>query len=73
MSQVLKKACGYMLIYSIKIRNFKKDIFHKIHYLLNYQKRHIAFLAQVLDYFNVDHLLSEMLSTRSYYNTPDWI
>lgn len=53
-------------------QSFDMSIFLKILDLLNYQKRHIAFLAQILDYFNVLHLLSEMLSTRSDYNIPKW-
>jgi hypothetical protein len=51
---------------------FNQDIFLLLHKLIGYQKKDIAFLSQVLDYFRVEHTLSTLLSNRSLYKIPLW-
>lgn len=53
-------------------KQFNQDIFLLLHKLIEYQKKDIAFLSQVLDYFGVEHKLSTLLSNRSLYKIPLW-
>lgn len=51
---------------------FNQDVFLLLHKLIGYQKKDIAFLSQVLDYFRVEHTLSTLLSNKSSHKIPVW-
>ena len=53
-------------------KKYNQDIFLLLNKLIGYQKKDIAFLSQVLDYFGVKHKLSTLLSNRSSYKIPLW-
>lgn len=62
----------FLMVAQSICEQFNKNIFLLLYKLIRYQKKDIAFLSQVLDYFGVEHALSTLLSNRSSYNIPDW-
>lgn len=53
--------------------SFDEKTFFIIHRQLNYQKKHIAFLVEILNLHSVTQNLSSLLSERSNYHIPIWL
>lgn len=62
----------FLMIAQSFCKQYNQDVFLLVHKLIGYQKKDIAFLSQVLDYFGVEHTLSTLLSNRSLYEIPLW-
>jgi hypothetical protein len=54
-------------------KSFDAKTFFIIHRQLNYQKKHVAFLVEILNYYAVKHSLNSLLSHRSKYYIPPWL
>ena len=50
--------------------SFDEKTFLIIHKQLNYQKKHMAFLVEILNFYAVKHCLNSLLSNRSKYHIP---
>ena len=62
----------FLMVAKSFCKQYNQDIFLLLNKLIGYQKKDIAFLSQVLDYFGVEHTLSKQLSNRSLYKIPLW-
>lgn len=62
----------FLMVAKSFCKQYNQDIFLLLNKLIGYQKKDIAFLSQVLDYFGVEHTLSSLLSNRSLYKIPLW-
>lgn len=63
---------NFWYLLNLFCKQYNQDIFLLLNKLIGYQKKDIAFLSQVLDYFGVEHTLSTLLSIRSLYKIPLW-
>jgi len=54
-------------------KGFDERTFFIIHRQLNYQKKHVAFLVEILNFHSVTQNLSSLLSERSNYHIPIWL
>ena len=54
-------------------KSFDEITFLLIDRQLRYQKKHIAFLVEILNYYFVTHSLNSLLSDRSNYHIPTWL
>lgn len=54
-------------------KSFDEKTFLIVHRQLNYQKKHVAFLVEILNYYAVTHSLNSLLSHRSKYHIPPWL
>lgn len=53
-------------------KQFNHNTLMLLHQRICYQKKEIAFLVEVLDYFKIKHQISLLLSKRSTYHVPSW-
>ena len=54
-------------------KSFDEKTFLIVHRQLNYQKKYIAFLIEILNFYCITHDLNSLLSDRSNYHIPIWL
>ena len=54
-------------------KSFDEKTFLIVHRQLNYQKKHMAFLVEILNFYCITHDLNSLLSDRSNYHIPIWL